>query len=542
MIKCSRIAAVVSLSAAMSIAAFTSAQAADVPAGVQLAAKQVLVKNNGAEPGTLDPQKVEGVPASNISLDLFVGLTLEAPDGSIVPGVAKSWSISKNHLVYTFHLRKDARWSNGKPVTAEDFVYGMRRGVDPKLASAYAYFLYPIKNAKAINDGKLPLKDLAVKALDAHTLQITLNEPAPYFLQVVSQPTTFPAYKPSIEKWGNKFTQPGHLVSNGAYELKSWVVNGHITLVKNPYYWDAKHVVIKEVKYLPIVDSNTSMQMVESGQSDWTYTIPSSQYKTLKAKYGSQIVTKPYLGLYYYDLNMQKPPFKGSLALRKALSLAVDRVALTKYVLGQGQIPAYNFVPKGTAGINFIQYGWSDWSNGKRIAEAQKLYKEAGYSKANPLKITILYNTNADHKKIALALASMWKQALGVQVSLENEEWKVFLKDRQEGNFVVARDGWIGDYDYATTFTDLFRCGVAQNNSHYCNTKYDALVKKAASSDSEAQRVKLYTEAERMAMNDYPIIPIFQYVALHFRSKNLRGYVGNPLDHNHSADWYFVKN
>ncbi|WP_158006931.1 peptide ABC transporter substrate-binding protein [Piscirickettsia litoralis] len=380
---------------------------------------------------------------------------------------------------------------------------------------------------------------MGVKALDNHTLEITLNTPTPYFLAVLSQPTAAPAYKPSIEKWGNGFTKPGHLVSNGAYELTSWVVNGHINLKKNPYYWNAKNVQIDKVEYLPIVEATTAVKMYEGGQMQWTATIPSNQYRALKAKYGKQVHTAPYLGLYYYDFNMQRVPFKGNLKLRKALTMAVDRTALTKYVLGQGQIPAYTYVPEGTNGIKFTQYQWATWPRAKQVSAAKELFKEAGYSADHPLKFTISYNTLEDHKKIALAVMSMWQQVFGsaIDVKIENQEWKVFLATRQKGDYDVARDGWIGDYNYATTFLDLYQCGNPQNNSHYCNKKVNNYMTKAAMSDTDKDRLMLNTEAEKTAMADYPIIPLYQYAALHMIKSDVKGYTGkNVLDHIHTAD------
>ncbi|MGJ3494499.1 Periplasmic oligopeptide-binding protein precursor [Piscirickettsia salmonis] len=521
------------------VASVLSFALCSMTASANTTVENVLIKGNGAEPGSIDPQKVEGVPGSTIVLDLFEGLTIEGPNGDILPGVAKSWVVSNDHLVYTFKLRQKAKWSNGKPVTAADFVYGMQRAEDPKTASTYAYLLYPIKNAKKINEGKLPLEDLAIKALDDYTLQITLNAPTPYFLAVLSQPTAAPAYQPAVEKSANNYTKPGYLISNGAYELTDWVVNGHILLKKNPHYWNAKRVQIDQVKYLPIVETTTAVKMYEGGQLQWTASIPSNQYRVLKAKYGSQVHTAPYLGLYYYDFNMQQAPFKDNLKLRKALTMAVDRTALTKYVLGQGQIPAYSYVPEGTNGIEFTQYDWATWPRAKQIATAKALFKEAGYSAERPLAFTISYNTLEDHKKVALAVMSMWQQVFGpaLDVKIENQEWKVFLATRQRGEYQVARDGWIGDYNYATSFLELYQCGNPQNNSHYCNSKVNESVEKAAISNTDAERLLLNTEAEKIAMADYPIIPLYQYAALHMIKPEIKGYTGhNVLDHIRTAD------
>ena len=487
----------------------------------------VLVKANLGEPPTLDPQKMEALNAANIGYDLYEGLTVLNRYGDVRPGLAKSWTISPNGLTYTFHLR-NAKWSNGKPVTAQDFVYSLRRFEDPHTAAPSSYLLYPVKNARAVNAGKKPVSSLGVSAPNAHEVVIKLEHRTPYLLSLLSNPQAAPVYAPDVKQWGDQFTRPGHLVSTGAYELKDWVVNGHITLVRNPNYWNAKTVHIAKVKYLPLSDENTVLNGFKAGQIDWTYVIPSDQYASLKKDYPSETHSAPGLGTYYYNLNVMQPPFKGNLKLRKALSMAVDRETLVHDILGQGQPASYAYMPYGIKGIDRVDYPWAKWPRAKQIAEAKKLYHEAGYSKAHPLQVTIKYNTDNDHKKIAIAIAAMWQQVLGVQTKLENEEWKVFVHDRDTHNFEISRGGWVGDYNFADTFLPLYECHNVLNSPGYCNPVYDRMVAKAMQ-QTGAQRKRTLSKAIAVVMQGYSIIPLFQWSNSHMINSHVKGYSSKNL-------------
>ncbi len=506
--------------------------------------ENVLNRGNAAEPATLDPAKVDDVYGANIVADLFQGLTDESPnsngpDNGIVPGVASHWKVSNAGKVYTFYLRDDAKWSNGQPVTADDFVYGIRRAVDPHTASTEAYLLYPVKNAELINAGKAPVDSLGIKALDSHTVQITLEAVTPYILQILANPIAYPLYKPNVDQWGNKFTQPGHLISNGAYELKSWIVNDHIQLVRNPYYWDNTHTSIDTVNYYPIVDSTTELKMYESGQLDYTNTVPSDSFQEIKRQYAQQLHVFPSATSFYLAFNLKKPPFN-KVQLRQALSMAIDRKAIA-HILAVGVIPQYNFLPAGMGVDTQHTVVWADWPRARQIAEAKKLYQAAGYSDSHPLHVTILYNTNNERKKIVTAIQAMWLAVLGAQVELRNEEFKSELMDQRQGNFSVTTLEWVADYNDPYAFLSLLTCNSTQNIEGYCNPQYDQLLVKASHTINKAQRMALYGQASGILMKSYIRIPIFQDVMRHLVKK----YVGNYhptqiLDHQKSKNWHII--
>lgn len=520
-----------------------SAHAAEVPTGTKLAAKQVLNISIGAEAPSLDPQKAEDNVSARVMFDLFEALVTENEKGDIVPGIASKWEVSKDGLTYTFYIRPNAKFSDGSPITAEDAVFSIRRLVDPKIASTYAEFINMVKNAKEITAGKAKIEDLGVKAVNNATVQFSLIKPTPYFIKLVAFQNLAIVKKANVEKFKDQFTQPGNLVSSGAYVLKYWKIGDKITAVKNPQYWNHNKIIIETVNYFPITDVNTELQMFQTGQLDATWDIPSDKFKELKKTLGKEVSANPYLSTYYIDLNLSTPPFKDNPKLRQALSMATDRKVLAEKVTGRGEIPSTDIVPFGMADYKHQSYAWEKLSQTERIAEAQKLYKEAGYSKEKPLIITYSYNTNVLHKKIAIALASMWEQALGVKVSLTNQEWKVFLTERGEGRFVTARDGWIADYSDPSTFLDLFHSKNPQNHVKYKNPKYDALLNQASLEQNKQKRSKILEQASSLMMNDYPMISLYTYVVTHLVKSYVGGYTGeNPLDHMYSKNFYIIDN
>jgi oligopeptide transport system substrate-binding protein len=505
-------------------------------------AENVLNKGNGAEPETLDPNKFEDAPSFNIMMDLYEGLTVEKQDNSIAPAAAESWDISKDGKTYTFHLRKDAKWSNGAPVTADDFVYSLRRTVDPKTGAHEPYLVYPIKNAEAINKGKMPAESLGVKALDQYTLEINLEAVTPYFLQLLAEPTAFPVYKPNVEKDGNKFTQPGNLVSNGAYQLKEWVVNDHITLVRNPYYWDKAHTAIETVNYYPTPDTAAELKQYEAGQIDYTFMVSSDAYNQLKQHYPSELKATPWATTFYYMYNLKRSTFKGHPELREALSMVIDREAIAKDVVHMA-IPQYHLVPESVNGVDTSQVPeWAHWPMEKRIAAAKKLYAQAGYSKNNPLKIIVLAKNSDEVKKVWVAIQSMWQDALGVQVDLRLEEWKSFLSDFIHSQFDIASVTWIADYNDPFAFLSLMICHNSQNVEQYCNPQYDQLVNEANQTLDDSKREALYNQASQIAMQDYPRVAVFQFANAHLVKSYVGGYQQTQvLGHVHSKDWHIVQ-
>ena len=502
--------------------------------GQELSPTQVFRKNNGTEPGTLDPHRAEGVPASNVLRDLFEGLVMEDPSGAYISGAAESWSLSEDAKTYVFKMRENGKWSNGDVVTAEDFVYGLRRSVDPATLSNYSSMLYPIKNARDIVLGKRSSETLGVRANGPTTLIIELEEPTPYFLSLLTHSTTYATHRPSVEKFGARFTRPGNLVGNGAFKLEEWRVQSHIKLVRNTEYWDNKNTTLEEVYYYPIDDVNSSFKRYRAQELDFTETVLAEQLPWIRQCLPGDLKISPYFGSYYYGFNNTQPPFKNKPKLRTALSMAVDRNVITDIILGAGQIPAYSLVPSVKT-FKAVPANWSQWTQEQRNQEAQRLYSEAGFSKEKPLEVEILYNTSDNHKRIALAIAAMWKQTLGVKTTLRNQEWKVFLETRRlKQGTQVYRAGWIGDYDDPYTFSQLLHSENEMNHPGYSNKEYDGLINLAAIKNAGEERLEILREAERLMLEDMPIIPLYFYVSQHLIKPWVSGLEGNVMDHHYS--------
>ncbi|HBU8848622.1 oligopeptide ABC transporter substrate-binding protein OppA [Citrobacter sedlakii] len=520
-----------------------AAMAAVVPAGVQLAEKQTLVRNNGSEVQSLDPHKIEGVPESNISRDLFEGLIISDVEGKPSPGVAEKWD-NKDFKVWTFHLRKDAKWSDGSPVTAQDFVYSWQRLADPNTASPYASYLQygHIVNIDDIVAGKKPVTDLGVKALDDHTFEVTLSEPVPYFYKLLVHSSVSPVPKAVVEKFGDKWTQPANIVSNGAYKLKDWVVNERIVLERNPQYWDNAKTVINQVTYLPISSEVTDVNRYRSGEIDMTYNnMPIELFQKLKKEIPNEVHVDPYLCTYYYEINNQKAPFT-DVRVRTALKLALDRDIIVNKVKNQGDLPAYSFTPPYTDGAKLVEPEWFGWTQEKRNEEAKKLLAEAGYTADKPLTFNLLYNTSDLHKKLAIAAASIWKKNLGVNVKLENQEWKTFLDTRHQGNYDVSRAAWCADYNEPTSFLNMVLSDSSNNTTHYKNPTFDKIIADTLNAQDDAQRAELYAQAEQQLDKDSAIVPVFYYVNARLVKPWVGGYTGkDPMDNIHVKDLYIIK-
>ncbi|RUS00862.1 oligopeptide ABC transporter substrate-binding protein OppA [Pectobacterium polaris] len=532
-------AIIAALSSTMAVSAF----AATVPAGVQLAEKQELVRNNGAEVSSLDPHKIEGVPESNVSRDLLEGLVISDVNGKTVPGVAESWD-NKEFKVWTFHLRKDAKWSNGEPVTAQDFVYSWQRLADPKTASPYASYLQygHLLNIDDIIAGKKSPDTLGVKAIDDHTFEVTLSEAVPYFYKLPVYAAMSPVNKSAIEKFGEKWTQPQNWVGNGAYKLKSWVVNEKMVLERNPQYWDNAHTVINQVTYLPIASEVTDVNRYRSGEIDMTYNnLPIELFQKLKKEIPDEVKVNPYLCTYYYEVNNQKPPFN-DVRVRTALRLGLSQDILTNKVKNQGDIPAYGFVPPYIDGLKASVPEWFTWPQAKRNEEAKKLLAEAGYTADKPLTLNLLYNTSDLHKKMAIAAASIWKQNIGVDVKLENQEWKTFLSTRHQGTYDVARAGWCADYNEPSTFLNSMLSDSSSNTSHYKSKEFDALVAKSLQVKTDEERAAVYQQAESQLDKDAVTIPVYYYANTRLVKPYVGGLTGNdPQDNVYVKDLYIIK-
>ncbi|SAD13932.1 oligopeptide ABC transporter substrate-binding protein OppA [Enterobacter kobei] len=520
-----------------------AAMAVDVPAGVQLAEKQTLVRNNGAEVQSLDPHKIEGVPESNVNRDLFEGLLVTDVDGHPAPGVAEKWE-NKDFKVWTFHLRKDAKWSDGTPVTAEDFVYSWQRLANPNTASPYASYLQygHIANIDDIIAGKKPVTDLGVKAIDANTFEVTLSEPVPYFYKLLVHPSVSPVPKSAVEKFGEKWTQPANIVTNGAYKLKDWVVNERMVLERNPQYWDNAKTVINQVTYLPISSEVTDVNRYRSGEIDMTYNnMPIELFQKLKKEIPKEVHVDPYLCTYYYEINNQKAPFT-DVRVRTALKLALDRDIIVNKVKNQGDLPAYSYTPPYTDGMKLVEPEWFKWSQEKRNEEAKKLLAEAGYTADKPLTFNLLYNTSDLHKKLAIAVASIWKKNLGVNVKLENQEWKTFLDTRHQGTFDVARAGWCADYNEPTSFLNTMLSDSSNNTAHYKSPAFDKIIADTLKVSDDAQRAELYAKSEEQLDKDSAIVPVYYYVNARLVKPWVGGYTGkDPLDNISVKNLYIIK-
>lgn len=515
------------LPAVAACALMTGVTFADI-SGAQ--AEMVFHRGNGAEPETINPHKSTGVPEANIEADLFEGLTTYAADGAIIPGAAEKWEISDDGKVYTFHLRKDAKWSNGDPVTAADFVFGFQDALNPDTAADYATILYIIANATEINQGtEKDFSKLGAVALDDHTLQVTLTAPTPYFLGLLRHPIAYPVHKATVEKFGENWTKPENIVSNGAYKLIEWTPQASLTYVKNEHYWDAANVKVDKVVMYPTEDLAEELKRFKAGELHATYDAPSEQIPDLAANYPDEFKNTPYLGTYYYVINLTKEPLGAQADLRKALSLAVNREILVEKITQGGEAPAYSWVPQMTDYTQaFVSF--KDMPQAERTAMAKELLAKHGYGPDNPLPVEILYNTSENHKKIAVAIQSMWK-GVGVNATLRNEEWKVYLETRDKKQFEVARAAWIADYDDPMNFLDLFLSYAGErNDAGYDNKKFDELLQKSATETDPAARMKLLNEAEQLFLNDDPMIPIYHYTSQHMVSKKVAGWEYNILD------------
>ena len=518
-----------------------TAMAAQVPQGTELAAKQELVRNNGNEPASLDPHKVESDVEFNIISDLFEGLVSVSPQGEIQPRLALKWE-NKDNLIWTFHLRPGITWSDGSAITAQDIVWSWQRLVTPTTASPYAS--YPgnmhIVNARDISEGKQPPETLGVKALDDTTLQVTLNQPNAAFLAMLAHPSLVPIDKVLVERFGDKWTKPEHIVTSGPYTLSKWVVNERIVAQRNPKYWDNEHTVINKVTYLPITSEAADVNRYKAGEIDIVYTVPVNQFALLKKTMGSQLNVAPQLATNYYELNTTKPPFNDP-RVRRALNMGLDKDIIADKVMGQGQRPAWLISQPDIGGVTLKQPDYASWPRDKRIAEAKKLLNEAGFNESHPLVFNLLYNTSETHQRIAIAASSMWKKNLGVEAKLQNQEWKTMLDTMHTHNFDAVRYAWIADYDDAASFLNNFRTGDSENTSQYSNPAYDKALHDAAKAADTTARGKFYQQAEDLLAEDVPAIPVYHYVRTHLVKPWVGGFEPDKLGYYYTKDMYIIK-
>ena len=501
------------------------------------AAPVVLNRGNGPEPESLDPQRARTDAELTILRDVYEGLTALDAEARPAPGAARAWTVSEDGRIYTFELRDGLRWSTGEPVVSEDFAFALRRLVDPKTASPYAEVVDVIENAADITAGRAPPESLGVAVPDPRTVVVRLKSPAPYLLGVLSHPSTFPVHRAALAQHGREFSRPGNAVSNGAFVLGEWIVGSHITARRNPHYWDNANNHIDRINYLQIPDQAAELMRYRADELDVTYTVPAAQFKWVRENLGAQLQVSPQLSTYYYGFNLYREPFKDNRDLRLALSMVIDRELLTESVTGRGEMAAYGWVPVGVAEYASQTPAWSRLPFEQRVAQARRLYAAAGYSATRPLRTEIRYNMEESHTRLAVAIAAMWKEHLGVEASLVGEEFKVLLQniDRHEIT-QVFRSSWVGDYNDAYTFAQYLKSDFGLNLPGYRNPRYDALLTQAAAETDRARRRALLEEAERLMLEDQPVLPLYFYVNKHLVKPHVKGWRNNVMNVQYSRN------
>ncbi len=495
-----------------------------------------LLRGAGAEPDSLDPQKARSVESQGILRDLCEGLTTLDKAAGVAPGVAREWSVSPDGKTYTFKLRPDARWSNGDRVVAADFVAALRRLVDPSTGSSYAQVIDVVANASDIVAGKRRPDSLGVTAPDDSTVVIALATPAAYLPSLLSHTSTCPIHRPTLARHPMELAKPGVMVSNGAFVLKEWVQGSHILATRNRQYWNDSATRLGMVKYLLIPDENAELTRYRAGELHTTYVVPRGQFGWIRENLAAELHIAPQLDTYYYGFNLNKPPFKDNPGLRRALSLAIDRDRLARSVLRVGELPAYGWIPPGVGNYTSQAFDYRDTPMPDRIAEARRLYAQAGYSVSRPLSFELRYNAGEVHNKVAVAVASMWKEALGVEARLVAVEFKSLLQDIDRGDVEVFRSSWLGDYNDAYTFAQYFKSSFGINLPHYRSAEYDSLINASANEIDAAKRRDLLQQAERVVLRDHPVMPLYFYVNKHLVKPEVDGWYDNVMNVVYSKD------
>jgi oligopeptide transport system substrate-binding protein len=493
----------------------------------------ILHYGNGAEPQGLDPHVVTGVPENHLIRALFEGLAVKNPVTlEPEPGVAERWTFNEDRSVITFYLNPNAKWSNGEQVTADDFVWSWNRALHPETGNLYAYMLYPVKNAEAYAKGDVnEFSEVGVKALDETTLQVTLNAPTPYFIQLMDHYSTFAVHPETLLKFGKMtdrftpWTRVGNIVSNGAFVLEDWALNRHIKMIKNQEYWDKDNVSLNGVVFYPTENEVSEERMFRVEQLHRTEGVPLDKVPVYREIPESPYMQDPYLGTYYYLVNIDRPPVD-DVRVRQALSMSLDREQLARTVMQEVVIPAYSITPPGTLGYQPPKLFDFD------PEKARQLLAEAGYPNGEGWPgLDIIYNTNEAHRKIAVAVQQMWKKYLNVDITISNQEWKVYLNAVSQRDFQVARRGWIGDYVDPNNFLDLFITDGGNNNTGFANDYYDEMILQLAPrAPTEEERFAIFHEAETLLMQQMPIIPIYTYATRHLVHPSVEGMSANLMD------------
>ncbi|MGS0468535.1 peptide ABC transporter substrate-binding protein [Cobetia marina] len=491
--------------------------------------EQILRIANGAEPSSLDPQQTSGTWETRIVRDLFEPLIAYSADGELIPGLAERWESSADGRIWTFHLRAGLEWSDGTPLTAEDAVFALRRLLTPATAAHNATLYYPIVNARAVNTGALPPDQLGVAAPDAQTLTITLSHPSATLAQTLAMSEAAPLPRHVIVANGADWTRPANMVTSGAFVLKEWAPQSHITLTPNARYHGAQNVTLDEVVYLPIEESHAALNRFRAGEVEIAYGVPASHYAWIQDNLAEALHTYPILGEYFYVFNLREGSPVADRRIRRALNLATRREVITERILGMGQIPSWHFVPEALSEHQGARFDFADWSMDRRMAKARELMADAGYGPDHPLELTLRYNTLEDHKKIAVALGAMWKP-LGVHVTLTNTEAAVHYRDLALGDFEVGRYGMIATIADAYDFLNAFSSDNTSNAPGLSSPAYDALIEAAArEGDDDARRQQLH-DAEQYLLDHDVVLPLYDYVTSSLVTPAISGWAPNALD------------
>lgn len=484
-------------------------------------------------PGSLDPHKVSNVLESRILGELYEGLTVADENARLKPGVAERWDISTDRRVYTFYLRGNARWSNGAPVTAEDFVYAFRRLMDPKTGAQYASILYDVKNARAVNQGKMPLEALGVRAVDAKTFEITLEHPVAYLLEQLAHFTAYPLYRPSVDTWGMGFARPGRMVGNGAFVLESYTPNDKLVFKKSPTFHDAAHVALDGEIMFPLEDQSAALRRFMAGEIDSYSDVPADQIAFVRKTLGEELKVAPNLGSYFFGFDTRQKPFD-DVRVRQALSMVVDREFLARAIWGGTMAASYSFVPPGIPSYGApATVRWKDESAFQREDEAKRLMREAGFGPGHPLHLTYRFNQSENHQRTAVAIADMWK-VLGVTTELVVSDATTYFAILQSGRpYDVIRGSWYADYPDAQNYLFLAETdNKVLNYVHFSDPAYDALMRRAAGEADPAARSQTLHAAEKLLLAEQPYLVLMSYEAANLVSPKLHGWHTNFIDHH----------
>jgi oligopeptide transport system substrate-binding protein len=500
---------------------------------------KVLLRGNGPDPDSLDPQRARSTESMQVLRDLFEGLTRLDHHAAPIPGAAESWTVSPDGLVYTFKLRPQLRWSNGDPLVAADFVAGLRRLVDPATASQYAEVIDVVVNASAVVAGKQPVDSLGAEAPDDGTVIVRLSNPAPYLPGLMAHPSCSPLHRQSLTQLGERFARPGAQVSNGAFVMKEWLPNSFIRAERNRNYWNDSNNRIDAVKYLQIADENAELRAYRAGEMHVTCVVPRGQFDWIRENLHGELHVAPQLSTYYYGFNLDRPRFQ-DVRLRRALSMVIDRERLAGSVLRVGELPAHGWVPPGVHNYQSQSFDYATLPMEQRIAEARALLAAAGYGRDKPLDFELRYNNGEVHTKVAVTVASMWKESLGVETRLAGVEFKSMMQDIDRRDIDLYRLSWVGDYNDAYTFLQYLKGGFGINLPHYASREYDRLLDDAAQQVDVARRRQLLEQAERLALADHPLIPLYFYVNKHLVKPEVRGWYDNVMNVYYSQDFDLV--